>query len=229
MENIDIVDYSRQEALNNTLTRKLPFNVQNIIIGCGGIGYWLGLFLALLGYKNFILIDGDKIDYTNLNRIPVPQTWVGVNKAVALRRTIRTFRLDTKILTLSTHITEETMDIIDELIAKTKEYEYSIERQNKHTIWDTTDNALIQQKIWKKSQQNKKYIYRKLGYEAFDIGCYSNMDIWTADDYTTGYRTTNANAITSAISAGMGIFSRCLTDKDVSLNLKDLILSKESA
>ena len=84
MENIiDVVDYSRQQELNDTMTDKMPIDSINMIIGCGGIGFWLGLFLALLGYKNFILIDGDTIDHSNLNRLPVPQTWTGINKAVA--------------------------------------------------------------------------------------------------------------------------------------------------
>jgi hypothetical protein len=64
-----------------------------------------------------------------------------------------------------------------------------------------------------------------MGYDGFKIGSYKDMNTWKLpDDYTPGYRTTNANAVSSAIAAGVGIFSAYLGANDVNLNLRDILL-----
>ena len=228
MEDINIVDYSRQAEFDSEMAANLPKDESNIIIGCGGVGFWLGLMLAMNGYKDFVLIEGQKLDSTNLNRIPVPQSWIGINKAVALRKLIRQLRPDTRIVTLTSHITPETLGVIEKFAVN--------ERLLRTTVWDTTDNALIQQHINKfvlnlkqklisPSYNGRKVNYRKIGYEAWDIGCYENYDVWCDEDtYQAGYRTSRANASTSAMSACLGMFARGLNIKhDVSFNLKTLM------
>lgn len=222
MEDLSLVDYSRQEELHQTLRLNLE-NI-NIIVGCGGIGYWTGIMLAMLGHKNFILIDGDNIDNTNLGRLPVPQTWIGRNKAIALRKGIRTLRPNTKVLCLSTHLTEDTFGIIDPMFNKFRTDRFYGAPSIR--VWDTTDHAHVQRMLYNKTKERNHWHYRKLGYEAFEIGSYANMDVWTADDYTAGYRTTNANGITSALSAGIGIFAGFLRpNHDVQMDLRSIIMS----
>ncbi len=222
MENI--IDYSRQSELDETM-HEFPKDEINVIIGCGGIGFWLGLQLAMLGYRNFILIEGDKIDYSNLNRLPVPPSWVGINKAVALRKMIRTMRYETIVLTLNSHISKDTLSLLERLAQRCRTYSNNRDylSVNTVTIWDTTDDARTQAEIYKYVQTQQHMHYRKIGYEGFKIGNYSEYAVWTGENYQTGYRTSNANAVTSCMSAGIGIFSRALTTKDVELNLKDLI------
>lgn len=227
IEQLNTIDYSRQAELDNILTNKMSKNEIMIIVGCGGIGFWLGLQLAMLGYRHFILIDGGKVDYSNLNRLPVPQTWVGINKAVALRKVIRSMRLDTVVMALSTNICKDTLSILKNSTRRFRGLDNTYYYINSDiTVWDTTDDAKIQTQLHDYVKDDSSIEYRKLGYEAFDIGCYKEYSVWTADDYQTGYRTSNANAVTSAISAGIGIFARCLTDDDVELNLKSLIKHK---
>lgn len=227
IEQLNVVDYSRQSELDATLTPQLKKDDVNIIVGCGGIGFWLGIQLAMLGYQHFILIDGETVDYSNLNRLPVPQTWVGTNKAVALRKVIRSMRLDTVVMALSTNIAKDTLSILKNVTARFKpissRYYYN---NGRATLWDTTDDAKIQTELHTYAKTLSNTEYRKLGYEGFDIGCYKDYSVWTADDYQTGYRTSNANAVTSAISAGMGIFARCLSKDDVEVNLKQILTSK---
>ena len=220
-----LVDYSRQTEFDNEIGRYMAKDESNIIIGCGGVGFWLGLFLAMNGYQDFFLIDGDKLDQTNLNRIPVPQTWMGTNKAIALRKLIRSLRPATRIVVLTAHITEDTLDVIRKFY----------ENQNLYhtTVWDTTDNALIQSKINKfvnsirteERSLTHQVKYRKIGYEAWNVGCYENYDIWIDEDnYRPGYQTSRANAVTSAIAAGLGFFARGLNiHHDTTFNIKDML------
>jgi len=229
MENIDIVDYSRQVDLTNsanTLGHMVTDNV-HMIIGCGGIGYWLAISLAMMGAKDFILVDGQTIDASNLNRLPVPQTWTGQNKAIALRKLIRTMRPATRIIVLNAHITDETLDVIPKVLLHNP-----YENWHMCNVWDTTDNAIIQRKIYDFAMKLKKEVrnlgtlrYRKIGYEAWKVGNYKKWDIWTdEDEYQAGYRTSSANAVTSMLSAGLGIFCMGLDrETDFNLDLRKLI------
>ena len=222
---INQVDYSRQESLDRTLERNTYSKEStNIIVGCGGIGFWLGIMLAMLGHKSFVLIDGDTLDNSNLNRLPVPQTWTGVNKAVALRKTIRTLRPDTLVMALSTHLNEDTFSVLKDAHIRFRGANVPSYSGTYVTIWDTTDDARVQAKLYAYvSSLGDMHAYRKLGYEGFEVGAYANYNVWTAEDYETGYRTSNANAVTSALSACIGIFARSLTNDDVEIDIRDIL------
>lgn len=69
---------SRQEPLKLVL----PASVS--VIGCGGVGSWVALFLALAGVPRIQLWDDDVVSVTNLNRLPLGPDSVGRSKAVAL-------------------------------------------------------------------------------------------------------------------------------------------------
>lgn len=54
------------EQLKSLLHKINSYNI--LILGCGGIGTNVVYLLAGLGFKNFILVDGDTIEASNLNR-----------------------------------------------------------------------------------------------------------------------------------------------------------------
>lgn len=54
------------EQLKTLLHKISTFRL--LILGCGGIGTNAAYLLAGLGFKNFILVDGDTIEVSNLNR-----------------------------------------------------------------------------------------------------------------------------------------------------------------
>ena len=224
MERITLVDNSRQTGMQQEL--RMRDNETHMVIGCGGIGFWLALLLCMMGESRFILMDGDKIDNSNLNRLPTPQTWLGLNKAVALRKMIRLLRPDCIVTVLGTHITPDTLNIIEQFFNRRNDHYF--QRIEHLTVWDTTDNAEIQKKIHNTVKGIRrgadKVVYRKLGYEGFKVANYEHYSVWTPEGYTTGYRTTQANAVSSVLSAGIGLFSRYLTDQDVNVDLKKLIL-----
>jgi len=229
VENIDLVNYSRQADLEGSAStlNNMIHNNTHLIIGCGGVGYWLALSLAMMGAEHFILVDGQTIDASNLNRLPVPQTWIGRNKAVALRKMIRFLRPATRIVVLNAHITDETLSVIPKMLVSAGHHTHM------YNVWDSTDNAIIQRKIYDfvekmkvDLQRNCRGIkYRKIGYEAWKVGNYSKWDIWTdEDEYQAGYRTSSANSITSMLSAGLGIFAMGLDrTEDFNLDIRRLM------
>jgi molybdopterin/thiamine biosynthesis adenylyltransferase len=213
---VEIVDYSRQAEMDSKM-RDVK-NKLNVIVGCGGIGFWLGIQLAMIGAKHFLLVEGDKIDESNLNRLPVPQTWVGINKAIALSKMITFLRPLASTVIIQKHVQKETISILN-----TATHKLRTSLGSGAIIWDCTDNARIQKELYKAFKD--EYTYRKLGYEAFDVGCYRDFNIWIDEaTYQPGYRTSNANAVTSSIVAGLGILYTGLNKReDLNINLENLV------
>jgi len=87
------------------------------IIGCGGVGSWLAHFLALAGVRNLWLWDYDTIASHNLNRILLPPSAVGDNKAKALAATITALRPDCKPVPMGrfSAATATTMNLVNEI------------------------------------------------------------------------------------------------------------------
>lgn len=80
--------YNRQEEIRLITKQSIA------IIGCGGIGFWVGKFAAMSGIPKIYLFDNDIIEDTNLNRLDVPARFIGKNKADVLALVIRTVRPD---------------------------------------------------------------------------------------------------------------------------------------
>lgn len=73
----------------------IPKRLQNkikkshiFLLGCG-LGTQIGLLATRMGFKNFILIDGDKVSTHNLNRQAFRYKHLGQNKALALASMIK--------------------------------------------------------------------------------------------------------------------------------------------
>ena len=136
------VDFTRQAAMDEALHNEDGYRLQqrtHIIIGCGGVGSWLGLMLAMNGaHDKIALIDGQKLEPSNMNRIPCPPTWVGQNKAVALRRMIKFLRPQLEINVFPSHLSEDTLEWLKMLM----------NRSSAPIIWDCTDDARIQTKVF---------------------------------------------------------------------------------
>jgi molybdopterin/thiamine biosynthesis adenylyltransferase len=59
-----------------------------MLLGCG-LGAQIGVLAARTGFMNFILIDGDKVELSNLNRQAFRYDHIGKNKAEALALMIK--------------------------------------------------------------------------------------------------------------------------------------------
>lgn len=83
--------YARQESLGINRDQSI------MVVGCGGIGSWVGYFLGLAGVREMSLFDSDDISVHNLNRLPFTPEDIGRPKSVALAKLIQTARPDTRI------------------------------------------------------------------------------------------------------------------------------------
>jgi len=75
--------YNRQKELTFNKFKKV------VVAGCGGVGSWTSLFLAMTGtVQELALVDADVIEEHNLNRTPYRYNQIGQNKAIALAELI---------------------------------------------------------------------------------------------------------------------------------------------
>lgn len=86
-----------------------------LIIGLGGLGSPVAMYLAAAGVGHLTLVDFDAVDLTNLQRQIVHTTArIGMNKAVSAAQTLRELNPSIKISTI------ETLLDADELVAQVK-------------------------------------------------------------------------------------------------------------
>lgn len=98
--------YARQDALK----LKAPEIV--LVVGCGGVGSWLSLFLALAGVKQLWLWDNDTVSDHNLNRLPVTKDALGKLKSEAMLELIQTYRPDCEVYAMGM-FSKDQADIIN--------------------------------------------------------------------------------------------------------------------
>ncbi|WP_193198663.1 HesA/MoeB/ThiF family protein [Nostoc sp. MG11] len=83
MNNTDLM-FARQKIFGSA-NQKILHQLKVGLIGCGGIGSIFAELLGRLGVKNWVLIDPDKLETVNLNRMPgatqemVEQQWYKVH------------------------------------------------------------------------------------------------------------------------------------------------------
>ena len=67
------------------------------VIGLGGTGFWTAIFLAMSGVKELILVDSDRIEKSNLNRLPLRDSDVFKFKVIAVKEYIEKIRNNCRI------------------------------------------------------------------------------------------------------------------------------------
>jgi molybdopterin/thiamine biosynthesis adenylyltransferase len=86
-----------------------------LIIGLGGLGSPVAMYLAAAGVGHLTLVDFDAVDLTNLQRQIVHTTArIGMNKAASAAQSLRELNPDVKIATI------EKLLATDELLAQVK-------------------------------------------------------------------------------------------------------------
>jgi len=64
-----------------------------LTVGVGGVGWKIAVDLALMGVGQIDLVDPDKIEESNLSRIPLPKSSVGKPKAEQLKELLESMKL----------------------------------------------------------------------------------------------------------------------------------------
>ncbi|MBQ5336847.1 MAG: HesA/MoeB/ThiF family protein, partial [Oscillospiraceae bacterium] len=126
--NEQIERYSRHIILKEVGAKgqKKLLNAKVMIIGAGGLGAPVAMYLAAAGVGTIGIADADEVDLSNLQRQIIHQTKdVGVPKVESARETMEAMNPDVKVNTYHEFITSENiLDII-------KDYDFVI---------DATDN-----------------------------------------------------------------------------------------
>jgi molybdopterin/thiamine biosynthesis adenylyltransferase len=100
ISNSDLLRYSKQIILKQVgiLGQKKISLSRVLIIGMGGLGCPVALYLSNLGIKNIGIVDHDKVDFSNLNRQVLFNTNdVGKFKVIQAKRIIQKVNKSIKI------------------------------------------------------------------------------------------------------------------------------------
>ena len=84
-----------------------------VIVGCGGLGAPVSLYLAAAGIGKITLIDGDAVELSNLQRqITFSEQAIGLNKAQQTAERIRAINSDISIIAIDQHLDSGNADAI---------------------------------------------------------------------------------------------------------------------
>lgn len=79
-----------------------------LIVGAGGLGSPVIQYLAAAGVGNLVIVDGDVVDISNLQRqVIFEECQVGINKAVAARQFVGQFNSEIEVDIVDTFLTPE--------------------------------------------------------------------------------------------------------------------------
>jgi adenylyltransferase/sulfurtransferase len=110
LSNEEILRYSRHLIMPEVgMEGQLKLKAANVLlVGTGGLGAPLGLYLAAAGVGRLGLVDFDTVDFTNLQRqIMFGTSDVGRPKSVAATERLRSLNPDIHIETYDTHLTSD--------------------------------------------------------------------------------------------------------------------------
>lgn len=91
-----IADYIPSEFLISSWENICKARV--VIVGLGAMGSWVAILLAQAGIQNFLLIDNDKVDKSNLNRSLFYMKDDGELKTSAIASSLRSISSNIQVL-----------------------------------------------------------------------------------------------------------------------------------
>lgn len=196
------------ELYNRQQTLKLNTDISVIIVGCGGVGFNFGLQLAMSGVKKIYLFDNDVIEESNLNRLPVPWSVIGKNKASILKQMIDQIRPNLNVLAFPY-----------------KFKEVMLPHSKVDWLVDCTDKIKTQEEL-QSIALNHSIKYVKLGYDGERIGIHNRVGTWTAGEEVDGYTITPSWVVPASIVASMAVAKLLkYNDKELVANINTFFRS----
>ena len=200
-----------QEALyeRQNLIRDLKIPEVSTVVGLGGTGFWTAVFLAMSGVEELILIDSDTIEVSNLNRLPLKESFVGRKKVTAVQEFVSEIR---KIVRIETH---------DLRIEKPENCQIL-----RGAVFCCTDNLRSQQLVCAYCKKNN-LAYQRIGYDGTILNVSKTFPL-TFEEIKDegGYTVTPSWVIPAVFAAAAGVASRsykelCLMDDLGKLHIQD--------
>ena len=93
-------------------------NSKIILFGLGGVGSYIAEALARVGVQNLIIVDGDVVDITNINRqLIANMETIGRNKAELVKERINLINPFANVVAISKFVKSESdIDFVDETV-----------------------------------------------------------------------------------------------------------------
>lgn len=175
--------YNRQESLGLNTDQTV------VVIGCGGIGMNAALQLAMAGVKKLVIFDADTIESHNLNRLPVPASFVGKNKAQTTANFIELMRPDGDV-EVKHFPFEFNTDLVD--------------MEKVSYILDCTD--VHEAQLANQAVADKHYVpYCKAGYDGMSISINNRVGEWDTGDTPDGYQITPSYCVPAITIAALAV------------------------
>ena len=188
--------YNRQESLG------LNTNKTIVVIGCGGIGMNAALQLAMAGVKKLIIFDADTIEPHNLNRLPVPASFIGKNKAATAHTFIELMRPDdVEVVHYPFKFNSDMIDMdeVTEILDCTDVHEAQLSNQGVADHYDVR--------------------YFKAGYDGFSISLNNRVGEWDTGVTPDGYQITPSYCVPAIVIASLAVH-KILTDSSQEIGCK---------
>lgn len=185
------ITYDRQQKL------KISPPAEASVIGCGGVGAWIAIDLALTGVQKLRLFDDDTLEAHNLNRLPFSATDIGNKKTTVLYNFIKGIRPDIEIMQYG-RVSSITKKLLSGVVI------------------DCTDVIAAQQLIYDECKSRNMRYYR-IGYDGHHITVIDGQHpdapkvskVWDDDSGRTGYTIISSWAAPPQLAASMLTYIIC--------------------
>lgn len=110
LKNEQLLRYSRQIMLPEVeiAGQEAWLNASVLIVGVGGLGSPVSMYLAAAGVGKLVLVDDDVVELTNLQRQIVHNTdTIGMSKVESARQTIAALNPDTEIVVIPKRLSDQ--------------------------------------------------------------------------------------------------------------------------
>lgn len=174
------------------------------VVGCGGIGFWVAKFAAMSGIKKMYLFDPDTIEDSNLNRLDIPQKFVGKNKADVTKMAVEMLRPDCNVYPRPFVFQEFNYTRTDWIVDCTDKFES--QRDNQRIAKTTNTN------------------YFKAGYDGESFSINNTVAEWDIGNTPDGYTITPSWVVPASIVAALAVAKIMkYQDSEVYSSIKDLM------
>lgn len=144
----------------------LRTDLKVILAGCGGVGSWVAIFLALAGIQDLTLFDPDILEPHNLNRLPYTPDRCGEKKVDVLSGYLSGIRADLFVTRVDEPLTPTILDIL----------------WDQHVVVDCTDVLQTQKDLYAWSEKRGAE-YVRVGVTTNHITLTSHLsNIWSLED-----------------------------------------------